>query len=270
MKVYKTRTPEEEKEWLEFYTREGQNPAIVKAVLPKVEAIVVPKEVIEGIFTQAKPLFSSAVIVSSRRIFLHKPYPTGGAKMEEYAWQWSGGYDVQEDTVYCTFRFHFAPPGREKLSMKVDWLPSKQAKKLYQLANQVDGFWYFENRNRWLQDQRAKSGAVELHEAGKDMGGAGGTGWKGFVPSSQRKKEEKEAALQAQQAAKVEEPINIVPPAPLLEQPILPIEKQITTEAAPVPKSPAERLKHLKSLLDAGVISVEEFNFKKAEILASL
>ena len=43
----------------------------------------------------------------------------------------------------------------------------------------------------------------------------------------------------------------------------------IVQQAAPV-EDPLETLKKLKSLLDAGILSEEEFNVKKAEILSKI
>jgi len=115
--------------------------------------------------------------------------------------------------------------------MGVDYLPKIQSRKLYQYAQERKEAEREARRLRDLEEKRAESGSIQFETAAK---------------------------LAAQQPAAFEpEPVHRTP-AP-----------QPTPEAAK-PDELTEKLKKLRMLFDNGLISQEEYNHKKLDLLSDL
>ena len=114
--------------------------------------------------------------------------------------------------------------------MGVDYLPKVQARKLYQYAQERKEAEREARRLRDLEEKRAESGSIQFDNAGR---------------------------VNAQQPVTPEpEPVNIaVPPA---------------AQEAPKPDELTEKLKKLRMLFDNGLISQEEYNHKKLDLLSDL
>lgn len=115
--------------------------------------------------------------------------------------------------------------------MGVDYLPKIQARKLYQYAQERKESEREARRLRDLEEKRAESGSVQFE-----------------TPASQV------AAFQA--AAPAAAPVQQTAPAPVHEEPKA---DELT-----------EKLKKLRTLFDNGLISQDEYNHKKLELLSDL
>lgn len=115
-----------------------------------------------------------------------------------------------------------------KAEMSVDYLPRIQARKLYQYGQDRKEIEREERRQRDLEEKRAASGSVQIQNEGQ-----------------------KPASVMAI------DPIAAEEPAPVIKA----VEEPKTDELT-------EKLIKLKSLFDSGLISQEEYNQKKMELLS--
>jgi|SRR6185503_4061122 len=115
--------------------------------------------------------------------------------------------------------------------MGVDYLPKIQSRKLYQYAQERKEAEREARRLRDLEEKRAESGSIQFETAAK---------------------------LAAQQPSVFEpEPVHAAPaPQPAPE--------------SPKPDELTEKLKKLRMLFDNGLISQEEYNHKKLDLLSDL
>jgi hypothetical protein len=120
----------------------------------------------------------------------------------------------------------------------IDYLPRVQARKLYQYAQERNQMEREARRLRDLEEKRAESGAMQFENALRP------------------------ALTQAplMQAAPVIEPEPVAPLPPI------PAPAPIVQEA-PKPDELTEKLKKLRTLFDNGLISQEEYNMKKLDLL---
>lgn len=116
--------------------------------------------------------------------------------------------------------------------MGVDYLPKVQARKLYQYAQERKEAEREARRQRELEEKRAESGAVQLEDLAR---------------MTAPQPEVKEATP---------EPVH-QPAPPVLQE-------------TPKPDELTEKLKKLKMLFDNGLISQEEYNHKKLDLLSDL
>ncbi len=114
--------------------------------------------------------------------------------------------------------------------MGVDYLPKVQARKLYQYAQERKEAEREARRLRDLEEKRAESGAFQFDNAAKAMS----------PPTVQP------------------EPENATPPA------------APSVQETPKPDELTEKLKKLRMLFDNGLISQEEYNMKKLDLLNDL
>jgi len=114
--------------------------------------------------------------------------------------------------------------------MGIDYLPKVQARKLYQYAQERKEAEREARRLRDLEEKRAESGAVQFENTPK---------------------------IEAQPVAAPVAPEPFAPPAPVVQE-------------APKPDELTEKLKKLRMLFDNGLISQEEYNMKKLDLLSDL
>jgi hypothetical protein len=114
--------------------------------------------------------------------------------------------------------------------MGVDYLPKVQARKLYQYAQERKESEREARRLRDLEEKRAESGSIQFENASR---------------------------MAAQQ------PVTPVSSAP---EP----EPKLVMQEAAKPDELTEKLKKLKMLFDNGLISQEEYNHKKLDLLSDL
>jgi len=115
--------------------------------------------------------------------------------------------------------------------MGVDYLPKVQARKLYQYAQERKEAEREARRLRDLEEKRAESGSIQFDNAAR--------------------------ANTQQPVAPEPEPVHIPVPPPV-------------TQEAQKPDELTEKLKKLRMLFDNGLISQEEYNHKKLDLLSDL
>ncbi|MFZ5806585.1 MAG: SHOCT domain-containing protein [Verrucomicrobiota bacterium] len=251
------------------FINEGQNPLIVRDVYSKIQSMLTVDEHVVNIFIQHKLIgLNASLIVTNWRLFIHKPIIIGGANIESFLWRLLGHPRIDEGPIYATFTIEtrFEPIKRSSTS----FLPKLQALRLYALAKEQADWWDEEHRLRNLELQRAASGGLVL------KGGLTGMAEQPhpvmplphapfpfhtpLQPWSYAKHEEPPLAGPALRPQKIEEP---APPKPIQEEP--------PQEALPMPElipdDPLEKLRQLKELLDSNLISRDEYNAKRKEIL---
>lgn len=114
--------------------------------------------------------------------------------------------------------------------MGVDYLPKLQARKLYQYAQERKEAEREARRLRDLEEKRAESGAVQFDTPAAHVA---------FQPIT---------------------PVQAPTPEPIIAKPV---------EAEAKPDELTEKLKKLKTLFDHGLISQEEYNQKKMDLLSN-
>lgn len=192
-------------------TADNQEVDKTTAIVDRIQQILMAGEEFEYVAIQAKPIvnwFPDAVVLTSRRFIIYRPKILGRVDFEDYIWRDLRDVRLQEDLIGATLSFETSA-GDE---VALDYLPKKQARQLYRLAQEHEQISLEERRERAMEEQRAASGG-------------------GIV-----------------------------------------IQNAVGADTAPkaVPSDPVVRLRQLKQMLEAELISQADFNAKKAEILAQM
>jgi hypothetical protein len=196
---------------LKKFLNEEQDPGIVRKVYTRVSEILTSEEEILYIAVQNKPLVNIApdcVVLTNRRFIIYKPKTFGRAEFIDYIWRHLKDARLKEGLMGATLTILTI----KNLKYKIEYLPKRQARKLYAIAQEMEEMVREERRIRSMEEQRAAAGGVIFHGN------------------------------------------------PQSNQPV--------TQPAVV--DPVQKLKQLKDMLDAELISNEEFETKKAEILSQM
>jgi hypothetical protein len=223
-----------------FLTDEQDPKAVEKIYLRLVDLINTGEEIIY-IAVQKKPLVNllpDCIALTNKRVLFFTPSNLGlSIKFVDFVWKDIIDVYTKEEIIGAIFSVRTIG-GAE---MGVDYLPKVQARKLYQYAQERKEAEREARRLRDLEEKRAESGGLQFE-----------------TPAN----------------AAVVTPITF--PTPILEpeQTTAPIaiETIVHEELAPTPKPDVltEKLKKLRTLFDNGLISQEEYNNKKLELLNDL
>ena len=129
--------------------------------------------------------------------------------------------------------------------MGVDYLPKVQARKLYQYAQERKEIERDARRQRDLEDKRAESGAMHFEHT---------------APSFQQ------PVTPTHQPEVIQIPEVIATTIPAST----PVPTPAPAPEAPKPDELTEKLKKLRMLFENGLISQEEYNQKKLDLLSDL
>ncbi|GAC1310721.1 MAG: PH domain-containing protein [Mucilaginibacter sp.] len=218
---------------IEKFLNEDQDPKAVEKIYLRLADLLTTGEEILYIAVQKKPivnLFPDCVALTNKRILFFTPTNLG-LTIKFVDFVWKDIIDVY--TKEEIIGAIFSVKTTNGAEMGVDYLPKIQARKLYQYAQERKEAEREARRLRDLEEKRAESGAVQFENAGR---------------------------VAAQQSAAFEpepEQIHIQPAQP------------------PAPEAPkadelTEKLKKLRMLFDNGLISQEEYNHKKLDLLSDL
>jgi len=222
---------------IEKFLTEEQDPKAVEKIYLRLADLLSSGEEIIYIAVQKKPivnLFPDCVALTNKRVLFFTPANLGlTIKFLDFVWKDIVDVYSKEEIIGAIFSIK-TTNGAE---MGVDYLPKVQARKLYQYAQERKEAEREARRLRDLEEKRAESGAVQFENGAK-------------------------AATQ---------PITPVVPAPEPE----PEPVAVHTPAPPAPETPkpdelTEKLKKLRMLYDNGLISQEEYNMKKLDLLSDL
>ena len=215
---------------------EEQDPKAVEKVYLRLADLLSAGEDILYIAVQKKPLvnlFPDCIALTNKRVLFFTPANLGlSIKFIDFVWKDIVDVYTKEEIIGAIFSVKTAN-GAE---MGVDYLPKIQARKLYQYAQERKELEREARRLRDLEEKRAESGAIQF---------------------------ENSARMAAQQPV-ASTPVPVYEPEPIHVAPV---------PAVPEVQKPdelTEKLKKLRMLFDNGLISQEEYNNKKLDLLSEL
>jgi hypothetical protein len=224
---------------IEKFLNEEQDPKTVEKVYSRLVDLLSSGEEVIYIAVQKKPLvnlFPDCIAITNKRILFFTPANLGlSIKFVDFVWKDIVDVYTKEEIIGAIFSVK-TTNGAE---MAVDYLPKVQGRKLYQYAQERKEVEREARRLRDLEAKRAESGSIQFES-----------------PATHP------AATQQTFAAPA--PVIAPPqPAPAPVAPLAPIVHE-----APKPDELTEKLKKLKTLFDNGLISQEEYNNKKLDLLS--
>jgi len=224
---------------IEKFLNDEQDLKTVEKVYSRLNDLLNSGEEILYIAVQKKPLVNilpDCIAITNKRILFFTPANLGlSIKFVDFVWKDIVDVFTKEEIIGAIFSVR-TTNGAE---MGVDYLPKVQARKLYQYAQERKEEEREARRLRDLEEKRAESGAMQFE-----------------APA---------AFNQPFQQHPVAQPAPVVeaPPAPIIhEEPVV--------SASPKPDELTEKLKKLRMLFDNGLISQEEYNAKKLDLLSDL
>jgi len=216
---------------IDKFLNDEQDPKTVEKVYTRLNDLLSTGEEILYIAVQKKPLVNilpDCIAITNKRILFFTPANLG-LSIKFVDFVWKDIVDVFTKEEIIGAIFSVKTVGGAE--MGVDYLPKVQARKLYQYAQERKEEEREARRLRDLEEKRAESGALQFE-----------------TPA---------ALTPVQQTATHQQ--TPAPVAPIVqEQPA----------AAPKPDELTEKLKKLKTLFENGLISQEEYNQKKLELLS--
>jgi hypothetical protein len=219
---------------IEKFLNDQQDPKAVEKVYTRLVDLLTTGEEIIYIATQKKPLVNllpDCVALTNKRILFFTPANLGlSIKFVDFVWKDIVDVFTKEEIIGAVFSVR-TTNGAE---MGVDYLPKIQGRKLYQYAQERKEAEREARRLRDLEEKRAESGSFNFAEHGN-------------------------APVQPVAPVQAPEP----QPEPVVIAPPVHVE-------APKPDELTEKLKKLRTLFDNGLISQEEYNAKKLELLNDL
>jgi len=223
---------------IENFLKDEQDPKAVEKVYLRLVDLLTTGEEILYIAVQKKPLVNllpDCIALTNKRILFFTPANLGlSIKFVDFVWKDIVDVYTKEEIIGAIFSVK-TTNGAE---MGVDYLPKVQARKLYQYAQDRKESEREARRLRDLEEKRAESGAVQF---------------------------ETPAVMASYQPIAQQAPVAA--PAPI---PAPPVVHEEPVAAAPKPDELTEKLKKLRTLFDNGLISQEEYNAKKLELLNDL
>jgi len=223
---------------IEKFLTEEQDPKAVEKIYLRLADLLTTGEEILYIAVQKKPLVNilpECVALTNKRILFFTPTNLGlSIKFIDFVWKDIVDVYTKEEIIGAIFSVK-TTNGAE---MGIDYLPKIQARKLYQYAQERKEAEREARRLRDLEEKRAESGAIQFES------GARAAALQAVAPSTP-----------APAPAPEPEPVHI--PAPVAQE-------------APKPDELTEKLKKLRMLFDNGLISQEEYNHKKLDLLSDL
>ena len=228
---------------IEKFLNDEQDPKAVEKIYLRLTDLLTTGEEILYIAVQKKPivnLFPDCVALTNKRVLFFTPANLGlTIKFVDFVWKDIVDVYTKEEIIGAIFSVK-TTNGAE---MGVDYLPKIQARKLYQYAQERKEAEREARRLRDLEEKRAESGAVQFEHAAQF--------------ATQRPVTPVNPI--PQEVAPAPTPVVEVPPAPVVAPPV-----------APKPDELTEKLKKLRMLFDNGLISQEEYNAKKLDLLSDL
>lgn len=217
---------------IDKFLKEEQDPKAVEKVYSRLVDLLTTGEEIIYIAVQKKPLvnlFPDCIAITNKRILFFTPANLGlSIKFVDFVWKDVVDVHTKEEIIGAVFSIK-TTGGAE---MGVDYLPKVQARKLYQYSQERKESERELRRQRELEQKRAESGSVQIDHPAQAV----------FQPQA--------PVIQQAPATPTPPPA----PTPVVEEP----KKDELTE----------KLKRLKTLFESGLISQEEYNQKKLELLS--
>ncbi len=217
---------------IEKFLNDQQDPKAVEKVYGRLVDLLTTGEEILYIAAQQKPVVNLLpdCVALTNKRILFFTPANFGLSMKFIDFVWKDIVDVQIKEEILGAVFSCKTTNGAE--MGVDYLPKVQARKLYQIAQERKEEEREARRLRELEEKRATSGAVQFETPGTHT--------------------------TYQPIAATPEPVHV--PEPVVAKAPEPEVKDELTE----------KLKKLKTLFDHGLISQEEYNQKKLDLLSDL
>jgi hypothetical protein len=222
---------------IEKFLNDEQDPKAVEKIYQRLRDLLTTGEEIIYIAVQKKPivnLFPDCIALTNKRILFFTPSNFGlSIKFMDFVWKDVVDVFTKEEIIGAVFGVKTT----SNAEILVDYLPKVQARKLYQYAQERKEQEREARRQRGLEDKRAASGSIQL--------------------------ENERMAIQ--------QPVNPVAAPVQQPEPIqAPVALPPYQPPSLKPDELAEKLKKLKMLFENGLITQEEYNQKKQELLSQL
>jgi hypothetical protein len=222
---------------IDKFLNDEQDPKTVEKVYLRLVDLLTTGEEILYIAVQKKPLVNilpDCIALTNKRVLFFEPANLGlSIKFVDFVWKDIIDVYTKEEIIGAIFSVK-TTGGAE---MGVDYLPKVQARKLYQYAQERKEAEREARRLRDLEEKRAESGSMQF---------------------------ESPSVMTSYQPMAQQAPVAAPAPTPA------PIVHEEPVAAAPKPDELTEKLKKLRTLFDNGLISQEEYNAKKLELLSDL
>lgn len=223
---------------IEKFLNDEQDPKAVEKIYLRLTDLLTSGEDILYIAVQKKPivnLFPDCIALTNKRVLFFTPANLGlSIKFVDFVWKDIADVYTREEIIGAIFSVK-TTAGAE---MGVDYLPKVQARKLYQYAQERKELERDARRQRDLEDKRAESGAMHFERTAP--------------------------AFQQPEVIQIPEVVATTIPTPAPEPVHTPAPE------APKPDELTEKLKKLRMLFENGLISQEEYNQKKLDLLSDL
>ncbi len=220
---------------IDKFLADEQDPKAVEKVYMRLVDLLTTGEEILYIATQKKPLVNllpECVAITNKRVLYFLPANLGlSIKFIDFVWKDIVDVYIKEEIIGAMFSVKTT----NNTEAGIDYLPKVQARKLYQYAQERKEAEREARRQRELEEKRAESGTLQI----------------------------------AQPAPATFQPVVPVPvpvPAPTPEPVPVPAPQPVRQEIVK-PDELTEKLKKLKTLFESNLISQEEYNQKKQELL---
>jgi hypothetical protein len=222
---------------LEKFLNDEQDPKAVEKIYSRLVDLLSSGEEIIYIAVQKKPLVNilpDCIAITNKRILFFTAANLGlSIKFVDFVWKDIVDVFTKEEIIGAIFSVKTIN-GAE---MGVDYLPKVQARKLYQYAQERKEAEREARRLRDLEEKRAESGAMQF---------------------------------EAKNLTPVQEPVIPHMPEPTLAPAPAVVHDEPTPAPTPKPDELTEKLKKLKILFENNLISQDEYNQKKLELLSDL
>jgi hypothetical protein len=224
---------------MEQFAQDGQDIKIIEKLITKVQDMLTPGEKIDYIAVQKKPavtILPDSITISNKRIFMCEFTKLGLATdFEIFGWQDIKDIAFKEEIFGS--KVTVIPFTGENLS--IDYIPKVQARKLYQYIKAA------------LENYKKAELAAEKEKIV-------------IAPSSPREVIVEKVEDNQPTPVPVSTPAPVVtPPAPPVSAPVAPVIEEEEDEIT-------LKLKKLKTLFDKQLITQDEYEQKKREVLSSL
>ena len=238
---------------IDRFLSDEQDPKAVERVLGKLNDMLSSNEELIYLAVQKKPavnLLPDCIAVSNKRIFYCEP-GNFGITMNFKDISWKSIKEVSFKEEFFGSKFICVPQHGENII--TEYVPKVQARKLYQAANEQLENFKEQQRQTELEERRPTPSPVTVNAYAEE-------------PESAPKQEQ----VEEDDAASFAPPVAQSAPAPFYTAPT-----QVAPPApVPVVEEPEDettlKLRKLKTLFDKHLITQEEYEAKKADILDAL
>jgi hypothetical protein len=278
IKIFEDYHPKEgELEDVSIFLTHGQNPQIVQHIYPLIRSMLMYGERLIFIFHQIRVLLPMAVVFTTERVILCKPNIIGGMDVKDYLWKYLALSSIHEGPFFARIEIlrrneYDNNPDFVNPKVIIPWLPKEQARRANVIAQQTHEVWVEIWRYRDHEKNQAASGGVVFKGALASMNYSYRNPMEpmGLWPNQKASLDDSKTALPSANPTTI--PLaNIMNPKPIGETDFEKLNRQVA-----VPQelqgqiSPTARLAKLKEMFELKLVSQEEYDAKRTEILESI